>query len=201
MGKRIDYLKEWEVNELFQQMYNDNSKHRNRNIAIYELMKYGGLRVSEISNMKLDDYDHVKKTIFCSRLKGSNNNMLQIVDPNVYEAIDRYLMERRSYDTELPYMFLSQKRKKLSRQQMDRIIKKYCQYTDIPLEKRHCHILKHTRAVQLAEHGFDIDDIQFWLGHKNIQNTLIYLQYTTNIRRSLFNQLAKLEGGNHKNEQ
>lgn len=194
MGKRIDYLKDWEVKELFDQVYSDASKHRLRNIAIFEITKYAGLRVSEICNMKLDDYDFRKKKIFCDRLKGSNSNTLQIVDPNVYLALDKYYFERRQLPADSPYMFLSQKGTKISRQRLDRMIKNYCAGTTIPKEKHHFHILKHTRAVQLAEHGFDIDDVQFWLGHKNIQNTLIYLQYTTNLKQTLFNQLQKLEG-------
>ena len=34
------------------------------------------------------------------------------------------------------------------------------------MEKRHIHVLKHTRAIDLAELDLDLDDVQFWLGHK-----------------------------------
>ena len=73
-------------------------------------------------------------------------------------------------------------------------MKHYCSYTHIPCEKWHFHILKHSRAVELAEYGFDVDDIQYWLGHRNIQNTFVYLQYTSALKKTMFMQLEKFEG-------
>lgn len=56
------------------------------------------------------------------------------------------------------------------------------------------HVLKHTRAIDLSELDLDLDDVQFWLGHKNIANTMKYLAYTTTLKRKLFMQLSLLEG-------
>ena len=77
---------------------------------------------------------------------------------------------------------------------MDAMIKEYAKNTDIPVGKRHIHVLKHTRAIDLAELDLDLDDVQFWLGHKNIANTMKYLAYTTTLKRKLFMQLSLLEG-------
>lgn len=195
---KIQYLTEWETAELFEQIYEEESTHQIRNIAIFEVAKYCALRVSEITNMQLDDYDPFRKQIFCKRLKGSNSNMLQIVDPCVYTALDNYLTFRMRMDSNSKYMFLSQKGTQISRQRLDRLMKHYCSTTHIPKSKHHFHVLKHTRAVELAEHGCDVDDIQFWLGHRNIQNTFIYLQYTTVLKRTLFNQLKQIEGDETK---
>ena len=43
------------------------------------------------------------------------------------------------------------------------------------------------------ECGIDVDDIQFWLGHKNVANTFIYLEYTPILRNQLFERLQLLE--------
>lgn len=192
------YLNQLEISELYEKIYTEESLHQVRNIAIFEVAKYCALRVSEITNMQIDDYDPFKKTIFCRRLKGSRCNMLRIVDPCVYQALDKYLVIRLKIKTESNFMFLSQKGTQISRQRLDKLMKHYCSQTHIPAEKQHFHVLKHTRAIELAEHGFDVDDIQYWLGHKNVQNTFIYLQYTTMLRQRLFNQLQKLEGGEIK---
>lgn len=195
---KTSYLNQWETSELFEEIYVEQSLHQMRNIAIFEIAKYCALRVSEITNMQLSDYDPYKKTIFCNRLKGSNKNMLKIVDPSVYGALDHYLEIRLKVKNDSKYMFLSQKGTQISRQRLDQLMKHYCSGTHIPAEKQHFHVLKHTRAVELAEYGFDVDDIQYWLGHKSVQNTFIYLQYTTMIRKRLFIQLQKLEGGKTK---
>lgn len=73
-------------------------------------------------------------------------------------------------------------------------MKQYCKQAQyIHPSKWHMHVLKHTRAVNLAECGIDVDDIQFWLGHKNVANTFIYLEYTPILRNQLFERLQLLE--------
>lgn len=192
----MKYLTNDETQLLFQQIYCDKGKHRKRNIAIFEVAKYCALRTSEITELKVTNYDRTSKNIYCHRLKGSNSNTLKIVDGHVAKALDDYLDERASLSLSSPYMFISQKGESISRQRLDALIRHYCQEAKyISPEKWHMHVLKHTRAIELAEMGFDIDDIQFWLGHKNSDNTFKYLEYTIALRRQLFNKLSTLEGG------
>ena len=61
------------------------------------------------------------------------------------------------------------------------------------------HVLRHTRAIELTELEFDIDDVQYWLGHKNSENTFKYLEYTSVLRKALFNRLAQLEQHSYEN--
>lgn len=67
----------------------------------------------------------------------------------------------------------------MSRKSLDKIMKYHCKRADIPESKHHFHVLRHTRAVELAECGLDTKDIQWWLGHKRISSTIIYMKYTT----------------------
>lgn len=63
---------------------------------------------------------------------------------------------------------------------LDVLIKDYCSRANIELEgKPHFHMLKHSICVHLAESGLDIKELQQWLGHKSIENTLIYFQFTS----------------------
>jgi len=61
-------------------------------------------------------------------------------------------------------------------------MKKYGTRADIPAEKRHFHALKHSIATHLLDAGADIMFVKDWLGHKNIQNTLVYSQLTSRTR-------------------
>lgn len=196
--QEIKHLTPSETRLLYAEIYRDKSKHRLRNIAIFELAKYCALRASEISIMKLDSYDRENHNIYCYRLKKSDSNTLKIVDKHVLKALEDYLCEREYYEIESPYLFVSQKGCPISRQRMDALMKYYCQNINtIPLNKRHMHILRHTRAVELAESGFDVDDIQYWLGHKNSENTFKYLSFTTTLKRQLFFKLEEIEAGEY----
>ena len=118
------------------------------------------------------------------------------MDAHVIKALDDYLDERDARNIQSPYLFISQKGSPISRQRLDVLIKHYCEKAKyIYPSKWHMHVLKHTRAVELAELEFDVDDIQFWLGHKNAENTFKYLSFTTALRKKLFNRLSTLEGG------
>ena len=55
--------------------------------------------------------------------------------------------------------------------------------------KRKFHILRHSIAVHLLDAGADVSFVRDWLGHKNIQNTMVYMKYTTATRD---NQARKL---------
>lgn len=190
----LSYLTQSEKESLFKEIYNDTGIHRKRNIAIFEVTLYCALRASELALLKLSSYDPQTHNICCHRLKGSRTNTLTIVDKKVIQALEDYLAERRTKDYETDALFVSQKGQPLSRQRLDALIKHYCaQAGNIPSSKWHMHVLKHTRAIELAEVESDVDDIQFWLGHKNVANTFIYLDYTPALRKNLFAKLKARE--------
>lgn len=193
----MKYLTTEEKELLFREIYKEKGIYRKRNIAIFELAKYCAFRASEITNLQMSYYDRRTATLYCKRLKGSNSNTLELVNPMVYNALNDYLDERASKGISSPYLFVSQKGSPISRQRMDVLMKQYCQKAKyISPEKWHMHALRHSRAIELIELGFDVNDVQFWLGHKNIENTLKYLEYTPALKRALFSKLALFEGEN-----
>ena len=128
-----------------------------------------------------------KNEIYCRRLKGSLNNTIRIVDPDILRSVKRYL-RTINHDT----MFISQKGLPISRKTLDKLMKKYCEMAKIKdKDKWHFHTLKHTRAVNLAESGLDLKEIQYWLGHKEISNTQIYFQFTSSQYETLYKKLKK----------
>lgn len=197
-GQRLKYLNRQDKQLLFREIYKDESPHRKRNIAIFEVSLYCALRVSEITNLDISDYNPTEHTLYCHRLKGSNSNTLKIVDQHVIKALEDYLSERLQENRENTALFISQKGSCISRQRLDALMKFYCQKARyIHPDKWHMHVLKHTRAIDLAEAGCDIDDIKYWLGHKNVANTFIYLEFTTCLHRQLFKKLALIEHGSY----
>ena len=64
---------------------------------------------------------------------------------------------------------------------LDVLMKQYGAAADLPKELCHFHALKHC-ATHLLSKGFDVAQVQDWIGHANIQNTMIYAKLT-NARR------------------
>lgn len=189
----IKYLQNYEVEQLWNEVYKNNSKHDLRNRAIFEITKYCALRVSEVGMIRIEDYSMVTRSIYCRREKRSLSNTIRILDVKVINALESYLEVREDAYPESKFLFVSQKGNAISRKTLDVIIKKYMRETKIAADKWHFHVLKHTRAVELGNMGLDIKDIQWWLGHKNINNTMIYMQFTTHQQESIYRKIQEFE--------
>lgn len=189
----IKFLYTTEKDALFKAIEQDTSRHGIRNNAIFRIAEYAALRASEVGMIRMQDLNFSlesnKKTIFIKRLKHSNNNTLRILDDKVIQALVNYLEYRQCNGITSDYLFPSQKGKPISRKTLDDLMKNYCQQANIPSQKAHFHVLKHTRAIELAESGLDTKEVQYWTGHKNIANTEIYLQFTTKQQEALYQKL------------
>jgi len=187
----IKYLTTAEFDELIHALETDvSSKFHIRNLAMFLIAEYCGLRASEIGLIKVADYNAIEQTIFCRRLKGSVSNVLKIVDARVLAALDKYCAIRKEATYSSKYLFTSKSGLQINRRTLDILMKFYCSFTTISEDKWHFHTLKHTCALKLiAIEGIDIRDVQWWLGHKYIANTMIYLNYSTAAQKRLYEKL------------
>lgn len=177
-----------------------------RNEALFRVMYYCALRVSEVINLKLDDYilfrdeyNRIQHEIHCTRVKKGNNNTLRLLDRETISIIQRHISLNKPTD----YLFVNFKTgRPLSRKTLDFIlrgnVKKHivgiCEAAKIQdSNKWHCHTFRHTRAIQLADDGLDLKELQYWLGHSRVENTLIYFEFTSNQQRAMYQKLEKKE--------
>jgi len=149
-----------------------------RDRAIFRLAYHAGLRASEVGRLELRDYTPRTERIFVHRLKGSNSGEHHLCREES-KALRAWLKIRGSVPGAI---FLSNRRSPIRRSMLDVLMKKYGAFAGIPPELCHFHILKHTCATHLMSKGFHPDQVQDWIGHANIQNTMIYA-HTTNVRR------------------
>ncbi len=61
-------------------------------------------------------------------------------------------------------------------------MQKYGTTAMVPPEKLKFHCLRHSIATHLLDAGADVAFVRDWLGHSNIQNTMVYAQLTTTTR-------------------
>lgn len=187
----IKYLYTEEKEKLYKTIDQSSSKHAIRNKAIFYLAEYCGLRASEVGLLCTDYFVPETREIYCHRLKSGNNNTLRIIDDNVYNSLIEYLKIKNSiYTTPSKYLFTSNRGTPISRQMLDVLMKEFCAAAKICEDKAHFHTLRHTRAVELADSGLEIREIQYWLGHCDIKNTEIYLQFTSKQHDKLYKKLA-----------
>lgn len=146
-----------------------------RDKAVLELLYATGMRVSEISNLTVDNLNMDVGFIKCSG-KGQKERIIPL-GKKAQTAIERYLIKvrpqliRKSCPSEA--LFISRLGKKLSRQSFWKTIKKYVRLAKIKRDISP-HTLRHSFATHLLERGADLRIVQEMLGHVNISTTQIY---------------------------
>lgn len=190
MDTTIRYLTQGELRRLFNAVKISDDKHALRNLCIFRVAYRCGLRASEIGLLKLEYYNKSKGELFCKRLKNSWNNTI-VLDKQTVKILNHYIKEY-GVKEESELLFKSQEQNPISRKMLDYLMKRYCQMAKIKDESKwHFHCLKHSTAVHLAESELDIKEVQFWLGHKSVNSTLCYFQFTSSQQKTMLEKLEK----------
>lgn len=162
-----------------------------RDKALFYIAYRHGLRASEVGLLKIADVDMAKRRIFITRLKGSFSAEYPL-DKKEIGLLQNHL---RSWKRGSPLLFPAKHGGSPTRQNLHYFMRKYCELAEIPAEKRHFHCLKHSIATHMLDAGENIETVRDWLGHKNIQNTLIYSQIKSSTRderaRRMFEKVGR----------
>lgn len=145
-----------------------------RNRAILETLYSCGLRVSELTDLRIG---HVfEKDGFIKVFgKGRKERIVPIAESALQE-IHNYYAFRYELDVKRgfeDYVFLNRWGRSLSRIMVFNIVKRYCQEAGIQKEVSP-HTFRHTFATHLLEGGANLRAIQLMLGHEQISTTEIY---------------------------
>ncbi|MFV8846088.1 tyrosine-type DNA invertase [Serratia fonticola] len=139
-----------------------------------------GLRVTELRRLRLQDVDFDNNCLYISRLKNgfSVQHPLQVRER---QALSLWLAQRPQYlEADSDVLFLSKNGGELSRQHLHRLMRHYGELAGLDVAV-HPHMLRHACGYALADKGTDTRLIQDYLGHRNIQNTVIYT--ASNVQR------------------
>ena len=141
-----------------------------RDIAIIELIYSSGLRVSEATNVKLDDFEDNRN--FLRVLGKGSKTRLVPVGQYANDAISAWLEKRNSIHSESKYLFLNLRGKKISTRSVQERIRKISVIQGLPPVNP--HMLRHSFATHLLESSGDLRSIQELLGHSSLSTTQIY---------------------------
>ncbi len=147
-----------------------------RDRAILETLYATGCRVSEISNLLLQDV-HLKQRYLKCHGKGNKQRIAPLGDSAI-ETIEDYLRHQRKRlqamrPTEKDWLFLSRSGRRLRREAIWELVKKYASIAGIS-SKISPHTMRHSFATHLLAGGADLRQVQEMLGHSSIATTQIY---------------------------
>jgi len=154
-----------EVKNLFNTI--ENKKHK----LMIELMYSAGLRVSELTHLRVKDFEFSKNYGWVRKGKGSKDRLFIIAEKLNKELQEFIKNNNLNYDS---YLFKGNKNRHISKESINIIIKKAAKKAKI--EKNvHCHTLRHSFATHLIENGYSINDLQSLLGHNSSETTKMYI--------------------------
>lgn len=155
-----------------------------RNRAILETLYSCGLRVSELTNLKLSDLYFDEGFI---KVDGKGNKQRLVpISPRAIKEIKLYFIDRNRMNTKKgyeDYVFLSRRGTNLSRIMIFHLIKELAEATGI-IKNISPHTFRHSFATHLLEGGANLRAIQCMLGHESIATTEIYTHIDRNMLRS-----------------
>lgn len=155
--------------------------HRNR--AIIEVLFSCGLRVSELTHLKLSNLYREEEFIRVMG-KGSKERLVPI-SPKALKELDFWFADRNQMkikEGEEDYVFLNRRGAHLTRTMILIMIKNYAREAGIK-KTISPHTLRHSFATALLEGGANLRSIQAMLGHESIGTTEIYTHIDTTILR------------------
>lgn len=174
MRKLPEVLSVEEIDKLIAMI--DRSKPEGeRNIAMLETLYGCGLRVSELTTLKITDI-HFNDGYINVIGKGNKQRLVPL-GGTAEKLIKNYLEHIRSHITPQKnaedIVFLNRRGNKLSRVMVFLIIKNLAERAGIK-KKISPHTLRHSFATHLIEGGADLRAVQEMLGHESITTTEIY---------------------------
>tara|TARA_R100001143_G_scaffold52481_2_gene47643 strand:- start:4027 stop:4938 length:912 start_codon:yes stop_codon:yes gene_type:complete len=162
-----------------------------RDAAILETLYASGMRVSELTDLEIDDlYFEIG---FIKVIGKGNKERLVPMGELAQKAVEHYVENARNdfLSSKKPEksknrVFINQRGGPLSRMSIWNIVNKYAEKAGIK-KNVYPHIFRHSFATHLLEGGADLRAVQEMLGHSSIITTEIY----THVDRSLLHQIHK----------
>ena len=154
-----------------------------RNTIILELLFSTGMRVSEVSHLKIENVDLKSSNIYILG-KGSKERIMCIANTKISKLINQYLVIRNSNSK---FLFVNKLGNVYSEQSIRNMVNSYAKAAGV---ESHItpHMFRHTFATALLDEDVNIRYIQQLLGHSSIVTTQIYTHISTNKIRHILEE-------------
>jgi integrase/recombinase XerC len=146
-----------------------------RDRAMLEILYGGGLRVSELVGLNLDDLDFETELV---RVRGKGRReRLAPVGPMATHWVRRHLPLRRPRKSQEQAVFLNRFGTRLTTRSVGRLLEDHLSRAGL-VDAASPHTLRHSFATHMLDRGADLRSVQELLGHRNLTTTQIYTHVT-----------------------
>jgi integrase len=164
-----EYLSVSEVNKLIKTA-KTLGRHGERDSLMILVMYRHALRVGELVDLRWDQIDLSRGRMHVNRLKNGDASSHYLEGDEI-----RALRKLRRDYPETDFVFESERLGPLTPNAIHKMVARAGVEAGLELSV-HPHMLRHGKGYQLASEGVDTRAIQAYMGHKNIQHTVLYTQ-------------------------
>lgn len=163
----------------------DTSLVGERDRLIFHILYACGLRLSECATLQIASFDMHQNLVHVIG-KGDKERSVPFYDTLKDELFDYIKNVRPQFIKENHQtLFVNQRGQPLSMRSIQNIIETIGQKAQLPFSL-HPHILRHTFATHLLEHGADLLSVSRLLGHENLSTTQIYTHVSVEYLKSQY---------------
>ena len=173
-----------------------NTESGRKHLMLLSLMYATGSRVQEIADLGVSDVMYNDSSLVKLTGKGNKSRFVPLEAP-VVKLLCQYLKDfsLTSPSKRMELLFTNHSQKKLTRQGITHILKKYA---DIVRKKQpelipktvSPHCLRHSRAVHWLQAGVDLIYIRDLLGHSSVQTSEIYARIDGEMKRKALEKVS-----------
>lgn len=146
-----------------------------------------GVRVSELVNLKISDFDWAARHVKILG-KGSKERLVPFA-ARYQQSIETYITKRKEIypDIDEPKLFLNDKGSSVNSGFIYRLVNRYLSMVTT-IEKKSPHVLRHSFATHLSDSGADLNAIKELLGHSSLAATQVYTHNSIEKLRRVYEQ-------------
>ena len=182
------FIKESEMDRLLDHTAFPDTYEGHRDHAILQLFYTTGMRLAELVGLDTGDIDFGNHTV---KVTGKRNKQRIIpLVPETETELREYLRVRHQMFHDVPHddaLFIGSRARRIKRYHVEDIVKNYLGSVTTQ-QKRSPHVLRHSFATAMLNHGAEISVVKELLGHESTSTTEIYTHTTFEELKRIYRQ-------------
>jgi integrase/recombinase XerD len=150
--------------EEVEQVLSQAGNHRDK--LLISMLWQTGLRVGELLSLQREDVDFYSQTLKTKTEKRKGHIRVIPISSALAGELAKWIADKKVADREMLF--------KLTRFRVHQIVRDVCLKAGIDRKRAHPHTFRHSFAINCVKQGTPVLVLNEWLGHSNVDNTLIY---------------------------
>lgn len=205
-AEEIRYLSVEETKLLLAQP-KTNTRLGERDSFFMHLLYDSGCRVQEMLDLKKESFVLGKDGAQIHVVGKGNKFRAVPISTELVPMFKEYCGLFHSETAPNEYLFYTKrkgKRERMSRDNVQRFVEKYgaqARNSMSSIPHIHPHLFRHTRAMHLYMAGMPLETVSQWLGHSQLETSLIYARATTEMKRDALAKISSKENSVFKDDE